>query len=174
MGAEGIDASLTYPVNKIAPVSCFLVYPATLLLTIVRLIEKPRPWKKHSHSATRRPHLLVLGSPTRRPAPRMQTVLAKIMIMQRVFGQREAAKPPAIRARNWTAPPGIWRYCVPSVSKPKEPTMMEVNWDCQPRKIGKLVVGRKLTLVIAEFGTWAPIAMTNRIHVLGSRSVCHS
>ena len=34
-----------YPVNKAAPVSCFFVYPATLELTMVKLIEKPKPWK---------------------------------------------------------------------------------------------------------------------------------
>jgi hypothetical protein len=32
-----------YPVNSTAPVNCFFVYPATLLLTIVKLMLKPNP-----------------------------------------------------------------------------------------------------------------------------------
>ena len=32
-----------------------------------------------------------------------------------------------MRAKNWTAPPGICRYWVPRVEKPKEETMMDVN-----------------------------------------------
>jgi hypothetical protein len=34
-----------YPTNNIVPVHCFFVYPATLLLTIVKLILNPKPWK---------------------------------------------------------------------------------------------------------------------------------
>ncbi len=34
-----------YPVNRIAPVSCFFVVPAMLLEIIVKLKENPRPWK---------------------------------------------------------------------------------------------------------------------------------
>lgn len=32
-----------YPVNSTAPVNCFFVYPATLLLTIVKLMLNPNP-----------------------------------------------------------------------------------------------------------------------------------
>jgi hypothetical protein len=32
-----------YPVKRTAPVSCFFVYPATLLLTIVKDILNPNP-----------------------------------------------------------------------------------------------------------------------------------
>lgn len=58
----------------------------------------------------------------------MQMVFAAIMVMQRMLGHLEQAKPPPSKAMNCTAPPGICRYWVPSVSKPNEPTMMEVNW----------------------------------------------
>lgn len=34
-----------YPVNNTAPVSCFLVYPATFDETIVKDMLNPRPWK---------------------------------------------------------------------------------------------------------------------------------
>lgn len=60
----------------------------------------------------------------------MQTLFAKIMAALRAW-KRVAnlvqKKPPTRRAMNCTAPPGIWRYWVPRVSKPKDPTMMDVN-----------------------------------------------
>jgi hypothetical protein len=96
-----------YPVKRTAPVNCFFVYPATLLLTIVKDMLKPNPWKKHSQSATNLPHLLLFGNPTRRPAPRIQIVFATIMVIHLVFGKRVQIHPPARRARNCTAPPGI-------------------------------------------------------------------
>jgi hypothetical protein len=34
-----------YPVNMIAPVSCFFVKPEMLLLIMVKLMLKPSPWK---------------------------------------------------------------------------------------------------------------------------------
>jgi hypothetical protein len=57
----------------------------------------------------------------------MQIRLAAVMIMQRVLGYRVHMKPPASKEMNWTAPPGIWRYCVHSVSTPKDFMMMELK-----------------------------------------------
>jgi hypothetical protein len=86
----------------------------------------------------------------------MQMRLATVMVMQREFGNLVQMKPPARREMNCTAPPGICRYWVPSVSTPKDLMMM------------------LLKLVNAELGTCAPVAMTKRIQVLGSRRVCHA
>ena len=52
---------------------------------------------------------------------------------------------PTSNATNGIAPPEVWRYCVPSVSKPIVATMIFVK------------------LVNAEFGTWT--ALMNRIHI---------
>lgn len=67
-----------------------------------------------------------------------------------LFGHLVQTQPPKRRARNWMAPPGICRYWVPRVSKPKEETIIEVKD------------------VRALLGTWAPTAMMKRIHVFGS------
>lgn len=57
----------------------------------------------------------------------MQITQAVIITTHLVFGHFEQMMPPPRRLRNWKAPPGIWRYCVPRVSNPNEPTMIEVN-----------------------------------------------
>jgi hypothetical protein len=57
----------------------------------------------------------------------MQMRFATIMVGQRELGHLLQMMPPPIRAANWTKPPGIWRYCVPSVSKPKPPMIRDVN-----------------------------------------------
>lgn len=61
----------------------------------------------------------------------MQIVFAAIMAMLRAWNfvaKCVQKKPPRRRARNWMAPPGIWRYWVPRVSKPKEETIIDVNY----------------------------------------------
>ena len=57
----------------------------------------------------------------------MQMRFATIMVGQRELGHLLQMKPPPRRAANWTKPPGIWRYCVPSVSKSKPPMIKDVN-----------------------------------------------
>jgi hypothetical protein len=57
----------------------------------------------------------------------MQMVLAVIIVMQRTLGNLLQMKPPLMRARNCTAPPGICMYWDLRVSKPKLLRMMEAN-----------------------------------------------
>lgn len=47
-----------YPVNSITAVNCFLVDPAMFDDIMVNDMLKPKPWKKQSQRATRRPHYI--------------------------------------------------------------------------------------------------------------------